>query len=323
MTRCSSGARSATAGRTIPWRQGRPRILPPFARPRAPRSKPASCRSRTRASHEWALPRASCGVARPGRRAGRLPGGAGLLPELAARALGPLSVRELLAHTSGLAAWEPLFLAAMADPVAREIFGPARVRSGVGFARARQVVLERAWAAAPGPDRGRRVYSDLGFIALGRLVERSAGTSLDRFCREAVFAPLGLADLGFVDLATDERQWISGRHVLPTGRTRPREPAPGQERDYAVRARRPFRHGARAGAPGLAALGGNRRGRAAGRRSDPRGAVPARPGGQGPGAGPGLRSPRPGAVAHGAAPRPARPARRGRALGLYRVLAVG
>src|SRR5690606_12689375 len=47
--------------------------------------------------------------------------------------------------------------------------------------------------------------------------------------RGAIFTPLGLAgDLGFVDLSRAS-SWLDGRHVVPTGRTRPREPAPGQE----------------------------------------------------------------------------------------------
>lgn len=50
--------------------------------------------------------------------------------------------------------------------------------------------------AAPG-EHAR--YSDLGFILLGEVVERLTGKRLNRFCREAIFAPLWLASTFFVD----------------------------------------------------------------------------------------------------------------------------
>ncbi len=36
------------------------------------------------------------------------------------------------------------------------------------------------------------VYSDLNFILLGEVVEQVAGMSLDRFCHERIYRPLGL-----------------------------------------------------------------------------------------------------------------------------------
>lgn len=43
----------------------------------------------------------------------------------------------------------------------------------------------------------RRVYSDLGFILLGKIVEITAGDSLDAFCERRIFGPLGMTHTRF------------------------------------------------------------------------------------------------------------------------------
>ncbi|MEW4570157.1 exo-beta-N-acetylmuramidase NamZ domain-containing protein [Tautonia sp. JC769] len=43
-------------------------------------------------------------------------------------------------------------------------------------------------------------YTDVGFLILGRLVERVSGMTLDAFVRENVFGPLGMADSTFLPL---------------------------------------------------------------------------------------------------------------------------
>ena len=42
------------------------------------------------------------------------------------------------------------------------------------------------------------VYSDLNFLILGELVRRVSGISLDRYCREHIFLPLGMRDTGYL-----------------------------------------------------------------------------------------------------------------------------
>jgi uncharacterized protein YbbC (DUF1343 family)/CubicO group peptidase (beta-lactamase class C family) len=49
--------------------------------------------------------------------------------------------------------------------------------------------------SAPG---ARFVYSDIGFIALGEVVRRVSGTTLDQFARKNIFEPLGMRDTGFL-----------------------------------------------------------------------------------------------------------------------------
>ncbi len=83
-----------------------------------------------------------------------------------------LTVRQLLTHTSGLPAWRPLYITTNGqrertlDVIADE---PLDYESGT------QVV-----------------YSDLGFITLGLLLERIIGASLAEIAQREIFAPLKL-----------------------------------------------------------------------------------------------------------------------------------
>ena len=47
------------------------------------------------------------------------------------------------------------------------------------------------------PPGARFVYSDIGYIALGEVVHRASGLSLDEFARRNIFTPLGMHDTGF------------------------------------------------------------------------------------------------------------------------------
>jgi len=87
-----------------------------------------------------------------------------------------VTVRMLLAHSSGLPAYEKLFLRA----------------------QTREAPLRAAFAtplaAAPGT---RAAYSDIGFIILGVALASLADESLDAFCQREVFGPLGMAHTTF------------------------------------------------------------------------------------------------------------------------------
>ncbi len=101
-----------------------------------------------------------------------------LLEETRGRALGRVTVAELLTHTAGLPDWLPLY-ALTSNP--REVAAVLAARP-----------LE---AHGQPPVR----YSCLGFILLGIALERVGGASLDRLFVEGVVEPLGLEDeLGFV-----------------------------------------------------------------------------------------------------------------------------
>jgi serine-type D-Ala-D-Ala carboxypeptidase len=101
-----------------------------------------------------------------------------------------VSVRQLLAHTGGLAAWQPLYRQLLAD-------GPQHASTGTAQARrqqAVQMILQQPLVYAPGTQV---LYSDLGFMVLADLVERQYGQPLDSLFAERVMRPLGLCALGY------------------------------------------------------------------------------------------------------------------------------
>ncbi|WP_446210214.1 serine hydrolase [Micromonospora sp. IBSANI012] len=122
------------------------------------------------------------------------------VPEFAAGGKEAVTVRMLLTHTSGLPAFTPLW---SRYPTPAERFAAA---------------LATPLAAPPGT---RYVYSDLGLIALGVLVERVTGRPLADLVRDGVTAPLGMTDTGYNPgpelrsrIAATEYQPYAGRGMV-------------------------------------------------------------------------------------------------------------
>jgi CubicO group peptidase (beta-lactamase class C family) len=82
----------------------------------------------------------------------------------------------LLAHASGLPAYEKVFLRAQTkdDLLHAALTTPLTANPGV-----------------------RAEYSDIGFIILGVVLERIADEPLDLFCQREIFGPLGMAHTAF------------------------------------------------------------------------------------------------------------------------------
>ncbi|MHB8420042.1 MAG: serine hydrolase domain-containing protein [Myxococcales bacterium] len=148
------------------------------------------------------------------------------LPAFARAGKGEVEVQDLLDHSSGLPAWRPYFRAVADDPIAAPIFRGAGAPAA--FERGRELVAsgvdEEPLAAAR---RSATLYSDLGFLALGRLLAAAAGAPLDATVQREVFERLGVRDIGFFDLARGGVP--AALDLAATGTSRPREPAPGQE----------------------------------------------------------------------------------------------
>jgi uncharacterized protein YbbC (DUF1343 family) len=121
------------------------------------------------------------------------------LPEFGANGKEAVTVEQLLTHTSGL----------LAD---NEIGDYAH-----GAERAWERICQLGLKEPPG---AKFIYSDVGFIVLGRLVEKLGGRPLDVFARQEIFEPLGMAETGFLPPAalreraapTERRgnSWLTG-----------------------------------------------------------------------------------------------------------------
>ncbi|MEL6429145.1 MAG: exo-beta-N-acetylmuramidase NamZ domain-containing protein [Planctomycetota bacterium] len=98
------------------------------------------------------------------------------LPEFGANGKDVITVEQLLRHRGGLIPDN-----ALAD-----------------YADGPEKAWEKICALGTREEPGTKfTYTDVGFIALGRLVEAVDGRPLDRFASEEIFEPLGMSDTGF------------------------------------------------------------------------------------------------------------------------------
>jgi CubicO group peptidase (beta-lactamase class C family) len=88
-----------------------------------------------------------------------------------------ITIRQLLTHTAGLPGWRPLYILANGEP--------DRVAS---------IIASTDLEYAPGT---RVIYSDLGFIALGLLLERLTGKKIAELAQTEIFEPLKLKQTFF------------------------------------------------------------------------------------------------------------------------------
>jgi CubicO group peptidase (beta-lactamase class C family) len=87
-----------------------------------------------------------------------------------------VTIRHLLTHSSGLPAHQDYFLKLHSK---REIVA---------------AICQEPLEYAPGT---KTVYSDLGFILLGEILQRATGKTIDQLARERIFAPLGMTSTTF------------------------------------------------------------------------------------------------------------------------------
>ncbi|KYH37257.1 MAG: serine hydrolase [Candidatus Bathyarchaeota archaeon B24] len=87
-----------------------------------------------------------------------------------------VTIRHLLTHTSGLPAWIPLY---------RKCRGKAEYLRAINR-------VEKAYE--PG---SKTVYSDLGFMVLGFILEEASSSTLDTLSRREIFKPLGMTETCF------------------------------------------------------------------------------------------------------------------------------
>lgn len=135
-----------------------------------------------------------------------------LLPAFQGTDKAAITVRQLLTHRAGLWEWQPTWLH----------------RDGAG-----QVLPYLAALPLRYPAGARFAYSDLGFLLLGAIVTRVSGMPLDRYVREKLYRPLGMADTGFLP-SPALRRWAAAtsqgdgyqRRMAETGKPYPAAPFP-------------------------------------------------------------------------------------------------
>jgi uncharacterized protein YbbC (DUF1343 family)/CubicO group peptidase (beta-lactamase class C family) len=126
-----------------------------------------------------------------------------LLPEFDNHGKGAITIDQLIRHRAGLIPDDPL----------------ADYQQGPETAWKKLAELDLV-----GPPGERFRYSDVGFLILGRLVERISGERLDRFAAGRIFDVLGMKDTHFRPIDSPIRNPESGIQNPEIGRVAPTEP---------------------------------------------------------------------------------------------------
>ncbi|MFN2531012.1 MAG: exo-beta-N-acetylmuramidase NamZ domain-containing protein [Pyrinomonadaceae bacterium] len=115
------------------------------------------------------------------------------IPELKGEGRERITIEELLTHRAGYAPDFDLH------------------QQWTGYDEAIKQLIKEPVRNQPGT---RFVYSDIGFIALGEVVHRVSGLTLDQFAKQNIFVPLGMKDTGFRPAA------ILKQRIAPTEKRR-------------------------------------------------------------------------------------------------------
>jgi len=110
----------------------------------------------------------------------------GILPELVETLVGSASLRHLLTHSSGLPGWRGFY----------ERLGVPSSEAARADAKQLLLRLLKNETLVYGRDE-RSLYSDLGFMLLGFVVERLSGRMLDQYVAQRVVLPLGAGPLEY------------------------------------------------------------------------------------------------------------------------------
>ena len=125
------------------------------------------------------------------------------------------TIRHLLSHSSGLPAWRPYYKELRTQKQKITRLATLGSQSARDFIYA-QIQREKA-EYEPGT---RTLYSDLGFMLLGALIEDMSGTSLDQYCWNKIYRPLGLQAMGFINIETlrQKKYETATEMIAPTER---------------------------------------------------------------------------------------------------------
>ncbi|MBI4366365.1 MAG: beta-lactamase family protein [Deltaproteobacteria bacterium] len=124
-----------------------------------------------------------------------------------------ITIGHCLRHMAGYPAWQPYF---------QEV--PERT---IGTPAGREMVVRRAMQELPVAAPGTAcTYSDIGFILLGEVVERTEGHGLERLFDERIARPVGMTHTHFRPLPQSGRPMVAAGAKLSDRRFAPTEDCP-------------------------------------------------------------------------------------------------
>jgi CubicO group peptidase (beta-lactamase class C family) len=125
--------------------------------------------------------------------------------------LGATGLIHLLTHSSGLPGWRPFYERLSADGLIRDghVDRDRAKAAVIGYIRDEPLLYQ------PGT---RSLYSDLGFMLLGFIIEQVTEQSLEEFCEHELFAPLAAAPLAYLPngKAPSDTRVAAAHPIAPT-----------------------------------------------------------------------------------------------------------
>ncbi|RMF96060.1 MAG: class A beta-lactamase-related serine hydrolase [Candidatus Schekmanbacteria bacterium] len=134
------------------------------------------------------------------------------IDEFASNGKDKITIKHLLTHTSGLSDWYPYFeeIRRKDEEEGSQLMCKSNAKKMVYSLVNNEEIEKRENPVTK--------YSDIGFIALGEIIEKITGEALDSFCEREIFIPLGLKDTFFVNLEDKGRTLSEERlkRIAPT-----------------------------------------------------------------------------------------------------------
>lgn len=130
------------------------------------------------------------------------------LPELEGTNKQKLTLREILTHQAGLKSWIPFwqntvqnnqYKPGIYDTVRTNEF-PNRVAQKLYISKSYEDTIYNQIITSPLTEKGKYVYSDLGYYFLKNIIEKKTFVPLDRYVIKYFYAPLGLSTMGYKPL---------------------------------------------------------------------------------------------------------------------------
>ncbi len=115
-----------------------------------------------------------------------------------------LTFAQVLTHRAGLKSWIPFYKSTMSEELYPEIYNdslsdefPYQVADDLFMAKNYRQEIYKIIKESPLENRGRYVYSDLGFIVMPFVINHLSGKKFTDYTYEKIFAPLGAYSLCF------------------------------------------------------------------------------------------------------------------------------
>lgn len=130
------------------------------------------------------------------------------LPYMKQKGKHQITVMDLMAHQAGFEAWIPFYSKTLTSTRARQTYYKENYSTDFGIKLTDKLFLRTDYsdsillqiARCQLPNKGRYVYSDLGFILLKEAVEKISKCALNQYVDSMFFKPMGMVSTSFLPL---------------------------------------------------------------------------------------------------------------------------